>query len=124
MRPSSGLLPGLALVAAATFWAAPMRAQDAEGKEIFLDKCAKCHGDNGVPRRIAKGAPNFIDPKWTVTLEQIEHSVREGKGPDMKPFRAKLDPREIRSVALFVQSLRAALGQAPKKDETKGQEVK
>jgi len=101
------LLSAVAMTAAGTLCAAPLRAQDeGAGREIFLARCAKCHGENGVPRRIAKGAPNFTDPQWSVPLDQIEHSVREGKGKDMKPFKSKLDPEQIKSVAVFVQSLK------------------
>jgi mono/diheme cytochrome c family protein len=101
------VLSAMAMTVAATLCAAPLRAQDeAAGKEIFLAKCAKCHGDNGVPRRIAKGAPNFTDPKWALSLEQIEHSVREGKGNDMKGFKSKLDLEQIKTVAAFVQGIK------------------
>lgn len=101
------LFSAMALTLAATLCAAPLRAQDeSAGREIFLAKCSKCHGDNGVPRRIAKGAPNFTDSKWVPTLEQIEHSVREGKGKDMKPFKSKLGPEQIKTLAVFVQSLK------------------
>lgn len=94
------------MTAAATLCAAPLCAQDeGAGREIFLAKCAKCHGENGVPRRIAKGAPNFTDPQWAVPLEQIERTVTQGKGKDMRPFKSKLDPEQIKSVAVFVQSL-------------------
>jgi mono/diheme cytochrome c family protein len=100
------LLSAVAMTVAAMLCAAPLRAQGA-GKEIFLAKCAKCHGENGVPRRIAKGAPNFTDPQWAIPLEQIERSVREGKGNDMLPFKSKLDPGQIKVVAEFVQALNA-----------------
>jgi len=104
----SRLLSAMAMIAAAMLCAAPLCAQDEEkpGREIFLAKCSKCHGKNGVPRRIAKGAPNFTDPQWALPLEEIEHSVREGKGEDMKGFKAKLDAEQIKNVALFVQSLK------------------
>jgi len=100
------LLFALAMTSAATLCAAPLRAQhEGAGREIFLAKCAKCHGENGVPRRIAKGAPNFTDPQWALPLDQIERSVREGKGKDMRPFKSKLAPEQIKTVAVFVQSL-------------------
>lgn len=100
------LLSAVAMTAAATLCVAPLHAEDeGVGREIFLARCAKCHGENGVPRRIAKGAPNFTSAQWAGTLEQIEHSVKEGKGKDMRPFKSKLDPKQIKSVAVFVQSL-------------------
>ncbi len=112
----------MAMTVAATFCAAALPAQEQEeGREVYLAKCAKCHGEKGVPRRIAKGAPNFTDPQWAVSLEQIERSVADGKGKDMPKFKSKLKLEQIKSVAAFVQSMKtgslAANGHEP--DPTK-----
>jgi len=105
--PISRLLSALALTAAATLGVSRVHPQDVEaGKTIFLAKCAKCHGKSGVPRRIAKGAPNFTDPKWTITLEQIERSVIDGKGEDMPKFKSKLGLEQIKIVSAFVQNIK------------------
>ena len=102
--------PGARLLAAAgalvVFCAVSLSAQDLErGRDVFLSRCAKCHGENGVPRRIARGAPNFTDPGWSIPLEQIEETVRQGKGEDMPQFKSKLDLEQIKSVASFVQTI-------------------
>jgi len=86
----------------------PLRAgaqETGEGQATFVRKCAKCHGPDGVPRRIAKGAPNFTDPAWALPVYLIEHSVDEGKGKDMPRFRGKLSPEEIKKVVTYVLSL-------------------
>jgi mono/diheme cytochrome c family protein len=84
-----------------------LRAQDsAGGRDIYLAKCAKCHGKNGVPRRIAKGAPNFADPNWSIPLERIVSSVLDGKGEEMPRFRAKLDLEQVKRVSVFVQGIK------------------
>lgn len=96
-----------AITLAVALCAASLLAQDMQtGREIYLAKCAKCHGKNGVPRRIAKGAPNFTDPKWSIPLEQIERSVIDGKGEEMPKFKSKLDLEQIRNVSAFVQSIK------------------
>ena len=102
------VLSGMAMVLAPAVAQdlAPAVAQDLDqGRTIFLAKCAKCHGENGVPRPIAKGAPTFADPEWSLTLERIERSVTEGKGEIMPRFKGKLEPAQIKSVAAFVQTL-------------------
>jgi mono/diheme cytochrome c family protein len=97
----------VALVLAAAVCAPPARAQDVEGgRAIYVAKCAKCHGKTGVPRRIAKGAPNFTDPKWSIPLAQVERSVVEGKGEEMPTFKTKLAPEQIKSVAAYVLKLK------------------
>jgi mono/diheme cytochrome c family protein len=123
MRVSMRLHSAVATLVVAGLGAVPSRAQDeAAGKEIFLAKCARCHGENGVPRRIAKEAPNFADPAWSLSLDKIEHSVREGAGKDMKPFKFKLKPEQIKTVAAFVQTLNqggAGASAGAKRVETK-----
>jgi len=111
LRSAIQSLPGAARLLAAAgatlaFCAVSLSAQDLErGRDVFLARCSKCHGENGVPRRIAKGAPNFADPSWTLPLEQIERALMQGKGNDMPRFKSKLDPEQIKSVAAFVQTI-------------------
>jgi cytochrome c oxidase cbb3-type subunit 3 len=97
----------VALVLAAAVCAPPARAQDVEGgRAIYAAKCAKCHGKTGVPRRIAKGAPNFTDARWSIPLAQVERSVVEGKGEEMPTFKTKLAPEQIKSVSAYVLTLK------------------
>jgi mono/diheme cytochrome c family protein len=113
-RRSLLVLSARAVAAAAVFYAPAAGAQDGNGgREVFLSKCARCHGRDGVPKRIAKEAPNLSDPTWSLPIDQIEHSIREGKGKDMKPFKFKLKPEQIQAVAAYVQTLNKVTGDPP-----------
>lgn len=99
-------LTGLAIVVG--FCATLIASAQEEGAGgIFVAKCAKCHGQDGVPKKIAKGAPNFNDPEWKaeVTEELLVRSITQGKGKLMPRFEGKLSPEQIRAVAEYVRGM-------------------
>ena len=99
-------LAGLLLLALAANVA--VGAESEEIQQLFQSKCAKCHGSDGVPKRIAKEAPTLSDPNWqsSVTIDDLMKSISEGKGKKMPKFRSKLTPEEIRALAAFIKSLK------------------
>ena len=72
----------LALVCAAPAMAA------SEGKALYVAKCAMCHGQDGVPKKMAEGSKAFGDPEFKKSAkpESIVETVRDGKGK-MKPIK-------------------------------------
>ncbi len=101
------LLTGLViLVSSGTMWVTTASGESGESEPgvLFMANCAKCHGQNGVPKKIAKGAPNFNDAKWkaSITLERSITSITKGKGKVMPPFSPKLSLEQIRAVAEYV----------------------
>jgi mono/diheme cytochrome c family protein len=80
---------------------------------LYTAHCAKCHGLNGVPRKIAKGAPNFNDPAWreTATIEVMVEVIESGKGKIMPGFGEKLASEQIRELTEYVLSLGQAAPQ-------------
>jgi len=99
----------LAVAVALPMWkATPLSAQTAVSpvRKLYILECAKCHGVDGTPRKIAKDARPFTDPTWQPTLEEIEHVITVGKDEAMKPFRKKLTPQQIRNLAEYVLVLR------------------
>jgi cytochrome c553 len=72
------------------------------GVEIYADHCAKCHGENGTPKPIAKGSPRFTDPGWTLPIEEIEATIASGKGKVMPAFKGRLSAEQVRAVAEYL----------------------
>jgi mono/diheme cytochrome c family protein len=69
-------------------------------KQLFKEKCSRCHGEDGRGQT-AVGAtinvPDFTDKKWwkdDVQDERLLESVRNGKG-FMPKFKKKLTEQQI-----------------------------
>jgi len=80
----------------------------ADGASVYNNKCAICHGKDGVglPNWRDKGQPDFTKLEWQKahTDEQIAASIKDGKGKFMPSFKAKLSEEETGAV---VQRIRA-----------------
>ena len=76
------------------------------GKQTFADNCAACHGPEGKGDK-SMGAPNLTTKVWLYgsTLADVEHRIEVGGGGQMPAWGAKLNPEEIKAVAVFVHSL-------------------
>lgn len=77
------------------------------GKEIFLTKCASCHGSLGE----GGIGPNLTDDYWIHggKMTEIAKTISEGvldKG--MPPWKVVLKPEEVNSVTAFVKSIRGS----------------
>lgn len=79
-----------------------------ETRRTYLARCAMCHGQDGVPKPIAKGAPNFTDVAWTRPADAIVKSITDGKGDIMPKFKGKIAPEEIRALAELVLKIKDA----------------
>ena len=102
---------GLALTALSIGLSVAPRAQPApagDARVLYIEHCSKCHGTNGTPRPIARGAPRFTDPEWTIPIEQIVATVTNGKGEEMPRFRRKLTEDQIQMLAKYVLSFKDA----------------
>jgi len=90
------------LVLAAPAMAAP------DGKALYASKCAMCHGQDGVPKKMAEGSKSFIDPafKKDATVEKIVKDTTDGVGK-MKGVKT-LTPEETKAIAEYIVSMPAA----------------
>ena len=88
------------------FGQAPAPAQANATQKLYLAQCAKCHGPNGVPRPIAKGARRFADPGWSATIEGVQAVISNGKGEEMPRFKDRLTPAQIQALAECVLAFR------------------
>ncbi len=92
-----------ATFAVATLLAAAGAARAEDGKALFAQKCAICHGADGKgdsPMGKKLGAKDLTAAKYTDA--QVKSAVENGKPPKMMAFKGKLDPAQIDAVAKFV----------------------
>lgn len=126
-RQCAGRLVGVAAGAVIVAAPAPSPALDqqqvARGQQIYVEKCASCHGRN------AEGAPNWQQPDargnlpppphddsghtWRHPDAQLAEMIREGlrdpfnQTPEltMPPFKGRLSDEEIAAVITYFKSL-------------------
>lgn len=87
-----------------------------EGKEVFVGKCAACHGQNGE----GVVGPNLTDDNWIHgnKLIQIKNTIEIGvldKG--MLAWKGILSEEEINDVVIYIHSLKGSNPPNPKAPE-------
>lgn len=97
-RRIGALAGGVVLAAVAALFAAEHKPS-----ELFVRKCAKCHGEDGradTPKGKKMKAQDFTDPDFQQhkTDRQLIEAVTEGTDKDMPPFGKVLTPAEIESL--------------------------
>jgi mono/diheme cytochrome c family protein len=76
------------------------------GRPLYEQKCAICHGKDGVAKPPGKGSKNFNDPAFQSAwdAEAIAKVTAEGRGK-MPAYRSTLRPEEIAAIAAHVKTL-------------------
>lgn len=74
-------------------------------KVLFADNCAACHGSGGAG--VDGLFPNLADDDWLWggKVENIEHTLTNGRNGFMPPFRDTFNAEQLESVAQYVLSL-------------------
>ena len=81
--------------------------------ELFKDRCARCHGEDGRGQTVVGrmvGAPDFTKEGWWDEEKDERRfvlSIAEGKG-EMPAFGRKLSRPEIKALAAYVKTFRKA----------------
>ena len=91
-------IPALVLTAYAALAAAAFTPS-----KLFVQKCAKCHGEDGkaqTPKGLKMKAQDFGDPEFQKerTDAQLIDAVTNGTEKDMPPFGKVLSPAEIEAL--------------------------
>jgi mono/diheme cytochrome c family protein len=120
MRAESARLAVATLLVLAGGGPRSARAVDvAQGKKVFTERCAACHGPNGGgdgPAAAAITPPprNFHDPAFWAdrTTAQLRQVVKNGKSPTsmMPPFGEVLSDAEIDAVVGYLETFRPGAG--------------
>ena len=92
----------LCLLCAAGGWA------QKDVKDLFLDKCSICHGEDGKGKT-AKGKKLKVkDIHETISKESEAEMIKiatEGKGKDMDGFSKDFTAAQIKDLVLYYRSL-------------------
>ena len=97
-----------AIAGLAALMLASMPAMSAEdGAALYKAKCAMCHSENGVTKKMAEPSANLNDPKFQEAnpVEAIAKVITEGKGK-MQGFKEKLSAEQISAIAAHVKTLK------------------
>jgi mono/diheme cytochrome c family protein len=93
---------GLFLLGAAGVWA------QGEMKDLYLDKCATCHGADGAGKT-AKGKKLKVkDVHQTaskMTAEEMLQILDKGKAPDMDAFGKQFNKQQMQGLIEYYRSL-------------------
>ncbi len=84
--------------------AAPARAAE-DGKALFAQKCASCHGPDGkgqTPMGKKLGAKDLTHEDKE-PLDEIVKDIENGKPPKMLAYKGKLTPEQINAVASYIK---------------------
>lgn len=90
-------------LALATF-ALVATAHAEDGKALFAQKCASCHGPDGKGQTKMGEKLGVKDLTATKLSEaDIKGTIENGKPPKMTPYKDKLSGEEIDAIAKFVK---------------------
>ena len=90
----------------------PAAEKKSPAKELFDQRCARCHGRDGRGEtRLGEmlKVPDFTDEGWwrgDLSDERLKTSIAQGKG-EMPAFGKKLSRTEISSLVGYVRSLKS-----------------
>ena len=105
-----------ALAILSLWLAAATVARASEVSDLYSDKCAGCHGDDGKGHtKMGKKyhAPDFTKAKWQAKAKDdelvhvIENGVIEDGKVHMPPWKEKLTPQQVTDLAKFTRSFGA-----------------
>ncbi|HKT80939.1 MAG TPA: cytochrome c [Vicinamibacterales bacterium] len=101
------MIAGVALSVVAGF-ASRANAQGKTAEEVYLDKCAVCHGPDGAGKT-AKGrklkVKDVRETAGKMTVEQMIAVVTKGKDPDMDAFGKELGDEMVKQIVAYYRGL-------------------
>ncbi|HEY7334621.1 MAG TPA: cytochrome c [Bryobacteraceae bacterium] len=97
-----------ALTAAALLFGAWASWAQQDAKDIYLDKCAVCHGPDGAGKT-AKGRKLKVKDVRTskTSAQEMIKIVENGKGADMDGYGKQLSQQQIQAVVEYYRGLAA-----------------
>ena len=102
MRLSLAICSLFLLTSAASVWA------QGDAKDLYLSKCAACHGPDGTGKT-AKGKKLKVQDVHAtaakISADEMIKIVTDGKGQDMDGFGKTLSKDQIKGLVDFYRSL-------------------
>jgi cytochrome c oxidase cbb3-type subunit 3 len=85
--------------------ASPHHSND-DGRKLFVQNCAACHGDEGKGSQDL-GAPDLTDAIWLYgsSSAQVTATITNGRKGVMPAWEGRLDPVTIKSLTVYIHSL-------------------
>lgn len=83
-------------------------AQAKSGRDIYLDKCAVCHGEDGAGKTVKGKKVHCKDIRQTIKKDSEADMIKivtDGKGANMDSFKGQFTPDQIRAVVEYYRSL-------------------
>jgi cytochrome c oxidase cbb3-type subunit 3 len=77
-----------------------------QSKQLFVDNCASCHGEDGKGMH-ELGSANLTDAIWLYGSDPaaIRNTILHGRHGQMPAFGTRLSPADIAKVAIYVNTL-------------------
>ncbi|EJZ16912.1 cytochrome-c oxidase, cbb3-type subunit III (plasmid) [Rhizobium sp. Pop5] len=111
MPPFAGVLEPIQMKQVAAFvWGLTNTPSDvglaAAGKQVFLDNCAPCHGED-AKGKVEMGAPDLADAIWLKSRgeDAILRQVASPKHGVMPAWAARLGDTTVNELTIFVHAL-------------------
>lgn len=104
------IIAGVLLAGGGVLSRAAAQAPAPDAKTLYQDNCRKCHGVLGTPPKTMKAKfPKIatFDAEFITkhSVDSIVKVLSKGKNEDMKSFKDKLSPDEMKAVAEYVSEL-------------------
>ncbi len=90
-------------LALATF-ALVATAHAEDGKALFAQKCASCHGPDGKGKTKMGEKLGVKDLSALPPGTDVKATIENGKPPKMTPYKGKLSDAEIGAIAEYVKT--------------------
>ena len=101
----------VALSAAAVFAPVVGASDLANGKKVYVDKCARCHGNSGkgdgrLAETFEKKPGDYTDKNrmGEFTDAQLKKIAQEGK-PPMPAYRGRISDKDLDDVIAYIRTL-------------------
>src|SRR5690348_3938479 len=85
-----------------------LAGQSQSGRDVYLDKCAVCHGEDGAGKTIKGKKVHCKDIRDTIKKDSEADMIKvatDGKGVNMDSYKKQFSPEQIRAAVEYYRSL-------------------
>jgi mono/diheme cytochrome c family protein/uncharacterized membrane protein len=101
---------------------APAATGTPAARELFRQRCVRCHGADGTGSRFRRrqpDIPDFTDPAWQARRSdaQLLAGILDGKGEEMPPWRGKISEEQARGLVAYVRAFPPTTGRSGQEEQ-------